>query len=196
MTMSKTPSVLASEIESLLFAHGEPLTEKELAQILAVSKSDMAPALSLLRARYQEPESGLLLLEKNGEVKLATKPGNASIIEEYLQKDREATLGRASLETLSVIAYRAPVSRADIDAIRGVNSSSAIRALLLRGLIERQENPLDKREYVFSPSFRLLETLGVARVDALPDYEALSREKNLPPSSLKDDGLSEASKEI
>ena len=194
--MSKTPSVLASEIESLLFAYGEPLTEKQLADILAVSKSEIASSLDLLRLRYQEPVSGLLLLEKNGEVKLATKPENATIIEECLQKDREATLGKASLETLSVIAYRAPVSRADIDAIRGVNSSSALRALLLRGLIERQENPLDKREYVFAPSFRLLETLGVARVDALPDYESLSREKTSSSSSLGGEDLPEASKEI
>lgn len=182
--------MLASEIESLLFAYGEAMTEKQLSELLAVPRPEMASCLALLRARYGESSSGLVLLEKNGELKLATKPENAPVVEECLRKDRETALGKASLETLSVIAYRAPCSRADIDAVRGVNSSSALRALLLRGLIERQENPMDKREYLFAPSFRLLETLGITRVDALPDYESLSR-KETPASSSREDGFPE-----
>lgn len=194
--MPKILSTIASEIESLLFVHGEPLRKDQLGDLLAVSPEEIAAGLALLRDRYEEVSSGLVLLENDGEVKLATRPDNASVVESCLQKDREATLGKATLETLSVIAYRAPVSRADIDAIRGVNSSSALRALLLRGLIERQANPMDRREYVFAPSFRFLETLGISHIDSLPDYESLSREK-IPDASLsEEESPDDASKDI
>ena len=177
--MSNTSPSVTSLIESLLFIHGEPLSRARLAKALSVSEKDIASGLDMLRKRYEDPDSGLTLIEKGKDVEIATRPDNAGAVERLIVADREETLGKATLETLSVVAYRAPVSRASIDAIRGVNSSFALRSLLLRGLIERRSNPLDAREYEYEPSLRLLELLGIGSIEELPDYGSLARDAAL-----------------
>lgn len=173
--MPNTPPSIASRIESLLFIHGEPLSCARLAKALDVSEKDIESGLDILRKRYGDADSGLALIEKGKEVEIATRPENAGPVEQLIVADREETLGKATLETLSVVAYRSPVSRASIDAIRGVNSSFALRSLLLRGLIERRANPLDAREYEYEPSLRLLELLGIGSIEELPDYGSLAQ---------------------
>lgn len=177
--MPDTHPSIASRIESLLFINGEPLPRARLAKLLAVPEQDIAAGLDALRNRYSDADAGLVLIEKGKEVEIATKPDNAAAVEKLIVADREETLGKATLETLAVVAYRSPVSRAAIDAIRGVNSSFALRSLLLRGLIERRPNPLDAREYEYTPSFRLLELLGVGSVEDLPEYGSLARDAAL-----------------
>lgn len=173
------PSTIASRIESLLFMNGEPLPRARLAKLLAVPERDIAAGLDVLRGRYGDADAGLTLIEKGKDVEIATKPCNAAVVEKLVAADREETLGKATLETLAIVAYRSPVSRAAIDAIRGVNSSFALRSLLLRGLIERRPNPLDAREYEYAPSFRLLELLGIASVEELPEYGSFARDAAL-----------------
>lgn len=177
--MSNTSPSVASLLESLLFIHGEPLSRVRLAKALSVSEKEIAAGLEILRKRYEDTDSGLVLIEKGKDVEIATRPDNAGVVERLIVADREETLGKATLETLSVVAYRAPVSRASIDAIRGVNSSFALRSLLLRGLIERRSNPLDAREYEYEPSLRLLELLGIGSIEELPDYGSLARDAAL-----------------
>lgn len=177
--MSNISPSVASLIESLLFIHGEPLSRTRLAKALSVSEKEIAAGLDILRKRYEDTDSGLVLIEKGKDVEIATRPDNAGAVERLIVADREETLGKATLETLSVVAYRAPVSRASIDAIRGVNSSFALRSLLLRGLIERRSNPLDAREYEYEPSLRLLELLGIGSIEELPDYGSLARDAAL-----------------
>ncbi|NTV55377.1 MAG: SMC-Scp complex subunit ScpB [Candidatus Moranbacteria bacterium] len=170
---------IASKIESLLFLHGEPLSIDRLATSLSASASEIEVGLEDLDVRYAAPESGLRLVRNGHGVELVTRPENAPEVEAMLVADREETLGKATMETLAVVAYRGPVTRASIDAVRGVNSSFALRNLLLRGLIERRSNPLDAREYEYSPSFRLFELLGVGSAAELPEFDALSRDPRL-----------------
>jgi segregation and condensation protein B len=170
---------IASKIESLLFLHGEPLSIERLEKSLSASTSEIEIGLDDLVERYLAPESGLCLIRNDGNVELATRAENATEVETMLVTDREETLGKATMETLAVVAYRGPVTRASIDAVRGVNSSFALRNLLLRGLIERRSNPLDAREYEYFPSFRLFELTGIGSTDELPEYEALSRDPRL-----------------
>lgn len=177
--MSNTSPSVASLIESLLFIHGEPLSHARIAKALGVPEKEIEAGLETLRARYDDADSGLVLIEKGKEAEIATRPENAGPVERLIVSDREETLGKATLETLSVVAYRSPVSRAAIDAIRGVNSSFALRSLLLRGLIERRPNPLDAREYEYEPSLRLLELLGIRSIEELPDYGSLARDAAL-----------------
>lgn len=177
--MKKTPSAIASAIESLLFVHGEPLSRGRIAEVIGVSEKEIEAGLETLRVRYEDADSGLILITKGKDVELATKPDNAESVEGLIVADRHELLGKATLETLSVIAYRAPVTRAAIDSIRGVNSSFALRNLLLRGLIERRPNPIDAREYEYTPSMRLLELLGVGSVEELPEYGSLSQNSTL-----------------
>lgn len=169
----------ASKVESLLFLHGEPLSRERLAKALSLPGEDVDAGLDMLSERYAAPESGLTLIRKGKDVELATRAENAPEVEAMLVEDREESLGKATMETLAVVAYRAPVTRASIDAIRGVNSSFSLRNLLLRGLIERRPNPLDAREYEYVPSFRLFELLGVASSEELPEYAELSRDARL-----------------
>ncbi|HWQ60138.1 MAG TPA: SMC-Scp complex subunit ScpB [Candidatus Fimivivens sp.] len=171
---------VASKIESLLFLHGEPISLERLAKALSVAADSIDEGLAMLSEKYAAPESGLALIRKGNDVELVTRPENASEVESMLVDDREETLGKATMETLAVVAYRAPVTRSSIDAIRGVNSSFSLRNLQLRGLIERRPNPLDAREYEYVPSFRLFELLGIGSSEELPEYAELSRDARLP----------------
>jgi segregation and condensation protein B len=177
--MSAKQRTIASKIESLLFLHGEPLSHTRLSKALSVSEAEVEVALETLRERYETPESGLTLIRNGNDVELATRPENTPEVEAMLVADREETLGKATMETLAVVTYRGPVTRASIDAIRGVNSSFALRNLLLRGLIDRKPNPLDAREFEYTPSFRLFELLGVGSLEELPEYDALSCDSRL-----------------
>lgn len=174
--MSETEQGNISSVESILFTNGEPISVARIAKLLAIQERDAERALEALADRYRDPSSGLALIRKGKEVEIATRPENAESVERLIRTDREDALGKATLEVLAIVAYRGPVTRAKIDAIRGVNCSSALRNLLLRGLVDRSPNPLDNREYEYAPSFRLLELLGIGALAELPGYAELSRE--------------------
>jgi len=106
---------------------------------------------------------------------LSTAPEATKICEDISKEEFNKDIGRAGLEILATVIYRSPISRADIDYIRGVNSSFSLRNLLVRGLVERKTNPKDGRSYLYSPSFRFLQFLGVTDVKKLPEYENFSK---------------------
>jgi len=83
------------------------------------------------------------------------------------------------LEVLSIVAYRGPISRMDVEAIRGVNCSFTLRSLLMRGLLERIDNPADNRSYLYKISFDFLKKMGVESVEKLPDFENLSKDDRI-----------------
>lgn len=170
---------LASNIETILFLSGDPISIVELEHLLETDEATIGTAINQLHERYQASASGLSLVGHNGEIRLTTRPENSEIAERFLRAEREGPLSRASLETLSIIAYRGPTSRADIDAIRGVNSAITVRTLLMRGLIERKGNPHDARGYLYTVSFPFLETLGLSDISELPNYESLSQDPRL-----------------
>lgn len=169
-----------STIESLLFVSGEPLTFLQLAKILGKDEREIETALKTLAEKYIKDEtSGLQVVFHEGKVLLTTKSENAESVASLTKASMQENLSKAGLEVLSIIAYRAPISRSAIEAIRGVNCSFTLRNLLLRDLIERQENPTDAREYVYSPTFRFLQSLGLQGICDLPDYATLSVDERL-----------------
>lgn len=171
---------LLSSLEALLFVSGEALSFARLMKTLRIPESELREAIGVLKEKYAaDEERGLMLIEKESAVMLATKPENASAVEDLTKSTLSESLSKAGLEVLAIIAYRAPVTRAEIEAIRGVNCSFTLRNLLLRDLIERQGNPHDSRGYVYQPSFRLLQTLGLSGAKDLPDYETLSQDERL-----------------
>ena len=101
---------------------------------------------------------------------LGTAPELSPTIEKMTKEELMGDLGKATLETLSIILYQGPIVKSRIDYIRGVNSSFILRNLLIRGLIERREHPEDKRTFLYSPTFDLLTHLGISRVEDLPEY--------------------------
>lgn len=174
-----TPALLSS-LEALLFVSGEALTCTRLAKILSVSEDEIRSAGKELAIRYQgEAERGLMIVATHEALLLATKPEHAPLVEALTKSELQENLSKAALEVLAIVAYRAPISRAEIDAIRGVNCSFTLRNLLLRDLISREGNPSDSRGYLYRPTVQFLETLGLGQISELPDFETLSQDERL-----------------
>ena len=165
---------LIAKIEGVLFWKGEPMKISELAEILSSNTSEIKEALETLRKELQE--RGIRLIENNESVSLATAPLVSGIIEKLTKEELEKDIGRAGLETLSIILYQGPVSRSQIDYIRGVNSSFILRNLLIRGLIEKINNPHDQRGFLYQATIELLSFLGVESREALPQFENIKNE--------------------
>lgn len=166
---------LKSIIESILFVYGESISAEKLAKIAGTSVPNVRAALGELEERYRE--SGLVLLKKDDHCQLGTNPRNTSYIEKMVKNEFTEELSRAALETLAIIAYKGPLTRAHIEYVRGVNSSFTLRNLVMRGLVERMENPKDARSYLYGTSFNFLKHLGVARPEDLPRFEEFKKEK-------------------
>jgi len=111
---------------------------------------------------------------KGDELQLASRGENALFIENLVKNELQDSLSNAAMEGVSIVAYRGPISKTEVEAIRGVNCSYTLRNLLLRGLIERSDNPRDSRGYVYSISFDFLKKLGIDDVKKLPEYVTLS----------------------
>lgn len=169
-----------SALEALLFVSGEPLPLLKIEKILGLSGRTLEETVGALREKYAtDPERGLVLLEERQAILLATKPEQSRYVEALSKSFLQETLSKAALEVLAIVAYRGPIARADIDAIRGVNCSFTLRNLLLRGLIDRRGNPDDGRGYVYEPTFRFLQTLGIGKREELPDYRDLSNDRRI-----------------
>lgn len=159
---------LEHKIEAILFWKGEPIAKKKLATILKVSEGEINEAAENLKQNLQT--RGIILQEKEDEITLATAPEMSTLIEELRKEELNKELSKASLETLSIILYKNGASRAEIDYIRGVNSSFTLRALSVRGLVEKTTDPKDNRRYLYKPTFDLMSFMGIANIEELPDY--------------------------
>ncbi|MEX0917013.1 MAG: SMC-Scp complex subunit ScpB [Candidatus Paceibacterota bacterium] len=157
------------KLEALLFWKGEPVAKKELLRLLSFSKEELGEALVVLRETLSK--RGTTLLEKGDEVSLVTAPECSTLIEELRKEELSKDLGRAGGETLAIILYKGPVTRAELDYIRGVNSAFILRNLLIRGLIERISNPNDQRSYLYRPTSELYAHLGITKKEELPEFK-------------------------
>lgn len=170
---------IGSVIESMLFISGEPMSFKKLSKYTSIEIADLENAAIDLAKKYNEEARGLRILIKDKEVQMVTAGENSKYVEGYMKADIEGELSRAALEVLSVVAYRGPIPRSKIEEIRGVNCSFTLRHLLIRGLIERMDNPSDARTYLYRISFDFLKKLGVEKAEDLPRFEELRNKKIL-----------------
>ena len=160
---------IESVVEAVLFAHGEPIGAAKLAAALELPQPLVEQALAGLRARYQKPESGLCLLHLGEHWQLATKNECGPWVAKALESRRAAPLTPAALETLTVIAYNQPVSRAFIEQVRGVDSSSSVSGLLEKGLIEEAGRlDLPGRPVSFRTTDHFLRVFGLSSLADLP----------------------------
>jgi len=164
----------SSTLEALLFAEGGPLTTKKLCSILSCDAGTLDGYLNTLSAQLDG--RGIALVRTETEVALAVSPALRDVVAETLLKEQDRDIGDAGLEILAVLLYEGPSTRAAIDHIRGVNSSSTLRTLISRGLAERVANPTDAREYVYRPTIELLTHLGIRDGKELPDYATIANE--------------------
>ncbi len=158
---------LAQKIEALLFALGRPLGRSELGKMLGQAGPELEEAIGLLR---DNPRGGIALVDDGKEVELRVTPETSTLIESIRKEEYSRDIGKAGLEALAAVLYRGPLTRSEVDFIRGVNSSQTIRTLTLRGLIRKVPNPKDERSFLYEPTTELLSELGVTRPQDLPDY--------------------------
>jgi segregation and condensation protein B len=164
---------LPATLEALLFASGEALSRKRLCALLEVSPEMLEAALCELREELSH--RGLSVVETDTELELRTNAEASPIVMKLTESNQSRDIGKASLETLSIVLYRNGATRSEIDHIRGVNSSTAIRTLLMRGLIEKAENDTDKRRTRYTGTIDALAHLGVKTVAELPNFSEFSK---------------------
>lgn len=163
---------LEQKIEAILFFKNEPVSVSDLSKWLAEKPEDVRVALTALQTSLKG--RGVSLVVNGDHAALGTHPDASSLIDTLQKEELSRELGRAGLETLAIILYKGPISRREIDHIRGVNSGFILRALMVRGLIERVEPSTATgadRSYNYQSTLKLLEHLGVSRLDELPQYD-------------------------
>jgi len=163
---------LEKKIEAILFFKGEPISRKKLSEFLGVGQTEINEHLEKLKESLKN--RGIVLQEKENDITLGTAPEFSDLIEKLQKEELNKELSKASLETLSIVLYKNGVNRSLIDYIRGVNSSFTLRALSIRGLIEKSIDPEDNRRYIYKPTFELLSFMGVKSVQELPDYQSVN----------------------
>lgn len=165
---------LINKVEAILFYSSEPMKVGFLAKTLEVSEEEISGALKsleeILRTR------GIRLLSHQNEVSLVTAPEFSDLIEKMIKEERERDLGKASLETLAIVAYKGPITKKEIEYIRGVNSQYALRSLLLRGLVEKAGVEGDERMVGYTITSDTLRYLGLSNLRELPEYTKVREE--------------------
>lgn len=159
-------------LEAILFAGAKPFSVKRLAELSKQSAADVESALNGLRERLQVSGSGIMLQNNGQNYELVTRPEAADPVSQVMNEELSGELTRPSLEALSVLAYCGPMTRPELEQIRGVQSSLILRNLMMRGLVEEKE---DTRlgQPMYSVTFDFLNHLGIKNVEELPDYKEL-----------------------
>lgn len=174
---------ISTGIEALLFWKGEPLAIKKIAEVLGKTEEEIQAGLDVLKEKIQN--RGVELIYKparqghsggDDEVMLGTAAKASALIEKLTKEELVKDLGKAGLETLSIIVYRGPVARAEIDYIRGVQSNFILRNLQIRGLVEKITNPKDARSFLYRPTFDLLTFMGITKIEEMPEYAQVQTE--------------------
>ena len=168
MMPDQAPGLQAS-LEAILLVADEPVPEIVLAQVLECPRDDVAAALAGLAAEYTRQQRGFDLRRVAGGWRYYTRSECAPVVERFVSDGQEVRLTQAALETLAVVAYRQPVSRARVSAVRGVNCDGVMRTLVLRGLVEEAGADADTGAVLFATTSYFLERLGLDSLDELPD---------------------------
>jgi segregation and condensation protein B len=159
---------LRSALEAVLLVVDEPVTEAVLAQVLEVPRADVAVALREVAAEYDEQARGFELRDVAGGWRLYTRAEHAAVVERFVLDGQQARLTQAALETLAVVAYRQPVSRARVSGVRGVNCDGVMRTLLSRGLVEEAGIDPTTTATLYRTTSYFLERVGLGSLDDLP----------------------------
>jgi segregation and condensation protein B len=159
---------VAGALEALLLLAAEPVTEFELAQAVGVPESVVAETLTELVAFYEETGRGFELRQVGGGWRYYTREEYADMISRYVVEGQQSKLSQAALETLAVVAYTQPISRARVSAVRGVNVDGVMRTLLSRGLIEEAGHDQESGAVLFATTSYFLERMGLKGLQDLP----------------------------
>ena len=168
-------SSLKSKIESLLFISPKPLSIKKIVELTKKDKSEVAEAAKELMEGYES--RGLEIKKVGDKFQMVTSGDNRKLAQDFVKDEITGELTRPSLETLTVVAYRGPISKSELEMIRGVNCSLILRNLMIRGLVEEVEDRV--KGVLYNITFEFLKFLGIKEVTDLPDYDKLNNDENL-----------------
>lgn len=169
---------IRSKIESLLFISAKPLTISQLAGLLKIDKKEIIKSADELLTDYKIREAGVQIIKDGNRYQMVSAPANAKIIQQFLKDETTGELSRPSLEALTIIAYRGPVTKIDLDRVRGVNCALILRNLLLRGLIEGKFDK-KKNETYYRATFDFIRFIGLNDIKELPDYARLHQDETI-----------------
>ncbi len=178
---------LKSALEALFFIANRSLNKTELAKFCGRKIEEIEEPLNQLIDDYQNRESGIKIIQDNQEYQMVTNSNYGPLIQKFLKQEVNQELTPASLETLSIIAYRGPIRKSELEQVRGVNCTIILRNLIIRGLIkeiaQNESDQIEDKSYCISLDF--LKYLGINEIKELPNYHKLNNEN--PLSSLGDE---------
>jgi segregation and condensation protein B len=166
----KRKNKIKSCIESLLYISNKPVSMQKISKFIEISIEDVQIALDELMDEYKN--KGINIIKNENEYRLGTNPENSELIEKYTNEEFMGELTKPSLETLTIIAYRGPITKNELELIRGVNCSLILRNLMIRGLVKNKKNSTTQQQE-YSVTFEFLKYLGLTDVTGLPDYDEL-----------------------
>ncbi|MBI4086636.1 SMC-Scp complex subunit ScpB [Candidatus Kaiserbacteria bacterium] len=174
-------------IEAVLFYRTEPVTKKELGEFLGVSEEELSGALASLGERLSR--GAARLIDTGSEVQLASAPEVSEIVEKLRKEELSREIGKAGAETLAIVLYRGPVSRAQIDYIRGVNSGYILRNLQVRGLVERVAHKTRAHAFEYAATPALYAHMGIAKKEDLPRYATVMDEIDVFENNAREENM-------
>jgi len=161
------------QLESILLISDKALPIKNLGKKLDLNKQEIKELLRKLEEKFNQEDGGIHILTNNDKIQFTTNPISEEIIKEFVKEELNSNLSDASLETLTIIAYRGPITKSELEQIRGVNCSIILKNLLIRNLIETSRDK-EKMTETYTTSLEFLKYLGLNKVEELPDYEKLN----------------------
>lgn len=169
---------LKSKIESLLFVASRPLGLKKICEISGGEKEEVKNCLQELIGDCEENKRGVQIMEIDGEYQMSTCGDSSKMVKDFLKDEMTGELTRPALETLTIVAYRGPIAKSDLEQIRGVNCSLILRNLMIKGLVESKSS--DKGgEPLYNITFDFMRYLGITKQSELPDFDKLSKSEIL-----------------
>lgn len=163
---------IAQQLEAILFISPRPLTMQKLAGLLGVERAVIEQAVEEIATAYESRQGAIAVLRNGQDVQFVTTAAVGPLVQKFLKEETTGELTKPSLETLTIIAYRGPITKSELERIRGVNCSLILRNLMIRGLVQAEE---DKKRLVtyYTVSADFLRHIGLTSIQDLPDYDAL-----------------------
>ena len=163
-----------SKIESILFVASKPLTVKKIAAVLKINEKEALEFLNEIQSKYNGEESGITVLKNGDEWQMVASADNKEVSENFLKSEVSGELTRPQLETLTVVSYCGPITKPELEQIRGVNCSLILRNLMLRGLVKENEDGANLLP-AYEVTMDYLRHLGLNRLEDLPNYSELHK---------------------
>lgn len=169
-------SNLKSKIETLLFLSAKPLSYRKIEQLTAKPLTEVKQVVEEIITEYEV--RGIRIMQQKESVQMISSPENSKLAKELIKDEQTGELTKPALETLTIIAYRGPIAKVELDQIRGVNCSLILRNLMIKGLVEAIEDK-EKMTTVYNVTFDFMRFLGISKLKDLPDYQRLNNDENL-----------------